>query len=468
MVQPKRWPREGLVPIFSGLTWIWCASGFGFFGFLLALIPGCLLLSSGVGMLLYPGDFRIPQFGALGGFLGVLIGIPILLFSGLLTGLWLILLSIGSYLAVGWFSVLQEPHVENVPVPIPSLSLAAQVAIDEVILAGMLVRAPVLEDPPLLKAEAHAAREMFSQRGWLDRPETYHQTPPPLVDPELTRRSVGGVSFEHLTFESGYQPYEGEPGRDRWMSYARNRTAHAWVFRHNDKPRPWLICIHGYQMGIPRIDFVAFRAMQMHQRYGINLCMPVLPLHGPRRMGQMSGDGFIAGNTLDTIHAEAQAMWDIRRLLTWVRAQAGGPVGAYGLSLGGYNASLLASLDGDLACVIAGIPAMDFARLTWRHGPPPQLRYAEHHGLVHDEVAEILQVVSPLTLTPKVPKERRYIFAAVADRLVPPDQPRDLWEHWDRPRIEWYQGAHISFRVHPQIELLRLHALQEAGVIATA
>jgi hypothetical protein len=29
-----------------------------------------------------------------------------------------------------------------------------------------------------------------------------------------------------------------------------------------------------------------------------------------------------------------------------------------------------------------------------------------------------------------VPLERRSVFAAVADRLVPADQPRDLWRHW--------------------------------------
>ena len=127
---------------------------------------------------------------------------------------------------------------------------------------------------------------------------------------------------------------------------------------------------------------------------------------------------------------------------------------------------LLACLDDDLACAIPGIPATDFARLTWRHGPPLHLKYAEHHGLVHDETAELMQVVSPLVLEPQVPKERRYIFAAASDLLVPPDQVRDLWRHWDRPRIEWFQGAHLTFGFHPRVERLLADAFRESGLAA--
>ena len=31
--------------------------------------------------------------------------------------------------------------------------------------------------------------------------------------------------------------------------------------------------------------------------------------------------------------------------------------------------------------------------------------------------------------------------AASRDRLVPPEQVRDLWRHWEQPRIEWYPGS---------------------------
>jgi dienelactone hydrolase len=155
-------------------------------------------------------------------------------------------------------------------------------------------------------------------------------------------------------------------------------------------------------------------------------------------------------------------MWDIRRMLSWLRAEGASEIGLFGLSLGGYNASLLAALERELACVVAGIPAVDFTRLYFRHGPPVQLLEAELHGIEEHHMDEILRVVSPLSLQPRVPRERRYIFGAIADRLVPADQVRDLWRHWERPRIEWYQGAHVTFPRHPNVRALIDEALHTA------
>jgi acetyl esterase/lipase len=182
-------------------------------------------------------------------------------------------------------------------------------------------------------------------------------------------------------------------------------------------------------------------------------------------VGRRSGDGFVGAEIMDTLHAEAQAMWDIRRLLTWVRAQGGPAVGVLGLSLGGYNAALLASLDGDLRCAVLGVPLSDFARAVFRHGPPLHIRDAAAEGIDPDRTLEIMRVVSPLVLEPRVPREGRSIFAAVCDRLVPPDQPRDLWRHWGEPRIEWYQGGHLTFRAHAGVRGFVVTSLRQAGLV---
>jgi hypothetical protein len=217
-------------------------------------------------------------------------------------------------------------------------------------------------------------------------------------------------------------------------------------------------------MGWPLIDLAAFEAARLHRRLGLNLLFPVLPLHGPRKAGRRSGDYFLAGDPIDTLHAEAQAMWDLRRLLSWIRAQGAETIGVSGLSLGGYQTALLASLDDELAGVIAGIPLTDVSRAVWRHGPPLYIRFSESQGVVHEEVAEVLSVVSPLSLAPRVPHERRYLFGAVADRLVPVDQVRDLWLHWDQPRIVWYQGGHVTFRFHAPVRQLLKDAFRESGL----
>ena len=466
MFDQPRFAREAWLPIAAGLLWLWCAESFGPVGFLFSLLPGCLLLASGVAALLWPGDIRIPQFGALGGLIGVPLALPAFVVAGPEVGAVLVLLSAASFLAAGAASVRQEPHVDDVPEPEPSLRLAAAVAVDEALLATIHVTNPVPGPGarPRILREVMEARELFEQRGWLEKPERYHAAPPSLIGPEIRPAESRGIAFEHLSFESGYEPYAEEPGRERWLSYDANQTAHAWVMRHKDPSRPWLVCIHGYQMGWPLIDFGAFQPGWLHERLGLNLLLPVLPLHGLRKVGRRSGDGFLSGDTLDSVHAEAQAMWDVRRLLSWVRAQGTTQIGVYGLSLGGYNTALLASLDDGLACAIPGIPAVDFTRLFWRHGPPLQLRYLEKLGIVQDEVGEVMRAVSPLALSPKLPRDRRTLFAAVSDRLVPADQVRDLWVHWDRPRILWYQGSHLSFRFAPGVQALIASALREAGL----
>jgi dienelactone hydrolase len=313
--------------------------------------------------------------------------------------------------------------------------------------------------------ELEAARELFGERGFFEKPESYHATPPALESPSLRKARTRGLAFEHLTFESAYEPHPDEPGAARWLGYAPCRTAHAWVLRHpGATQRPWLVCIHGYQMGSAGIDLLAFRAAQLHHRLGVNLLLPVLPLHGPRKIHRVSGTGFLGAVLMDTVHAVAQGMWDIRRLLSWVRAQGATRVGAYGLSLGGYHTALLACLDEDLACAIPGIPATDLPSLVWRHGPELHVRMVEDLGvLVHDAI-EVAQVISPLVLQPRVPKEHRAIFGGIRDQMVPPEQVHALWEHWDRPRVVWYPGGHLTFRAHAPVEQLVRDTLQRAQI----
>ena len=99
-----------------------------------------------------------------------------------------------------------------------------------------------------------------------------------------------------------------------------------------------------------------------------------------------------------------------------------------------------------------------------RHGPAVELQRAVENGLGEAQMREVMRVVSPLVLKPRVPVDGRFIFGAVADRLVPSAQVRDLWEHWDQPRIEWHQGAHITFRAHAGVRGLIDEGLRELTV----
>ena len=61
---------------------------------------------------------------------------------------------------------------------------------------------------------------------------------------------------------------------------------------------------------------------------------------------------------------------------------------------------------------------------------------------------------------------RCFLFGATSDRLAPPDQARDLWEHWGRPRISWYDGSHVSFLWERSVKMLVGEALSSTGLVA--
>jgi hypothetical protein len=348
-----------------------------------------------------------------------------------------------------------------------SLALASKIALDEIFYATELASLAVvpLREGRRVVDEMEQALDLFGQRGWLADPRRYHPKPPALGRAMLRPGRFPGLSYRHLCFESGYEPNPGEPGRERWQGYRANRSAHAWILQHRGRPRPWLVCIPGYRMGTPLVDFTAFRARWLHKTLGINVAIPVMPLHGPRRAGLRGGDGYFAGDFLDTLHALAQALWDVRRLVGWIQDEGAPAVGLYGISLGGYTTALVASFADDLDCAIAGIPATDFMRLVRAHVPRVVLRGAEMVGLSVERLETLLSVVSPFSFRPRLARRRRFLYAGTRDRLAPPDHARDLWRHWDEPRIGWYSGGHVSFLCEPAVKSFLLEALRDAQML---
>ncbi|MGB3734558.1 MAG: alpha/beta hydrolase [Ilumatobacter sp.] len=351
-----------------------------------------------------------------------------------------------------WVVGHREP---DLPRPQLTPALAAKWWIDEWALqiesTNSRLRAPSVGFRRRLRTELGDAVDMFDERGWTTDPRSYHRDPPPLKRPRLTSKSTGGLDYEHLVVASGYEPHDGEPGRDRWLGYEKNRQAHAWILRHDGAPRPWLICINGYRTGSPRVDFAAFGAQHLHHELGYNLAFPVTPLHGPRSIGA-SGDRVLWGGAMNTVHTAAQAIWDIRRLKSWITGTQGAPaVGASGISLGGYFTSLLTCFEDDLACAIAGVPEADLVRGMRRNVEAMLPPFYEQWGLSWRSLERANRVVSPMRMDPLVPKEALFIYGGLVDRWVRPGNVQALWKHWDEPEICWYEGSHLSFPFEPSV-----------------
>lgn len=497
MKQAVQFSRSFWLPLSAGLAWILCGEAAGLFGLAFALPPAIVLMGAAFVGLTGVEEKRATNLAALGGALGIVFGVLALFAYGLTSGVLLVALSSWTFVDAGSSAAKTLEPLEEVPSPNPGLSFAAKVALDEALLGAISFMAPMPKVRPKVRPDAQPkepskmkpgarsaegdlariefevaeARALFESKGWLEKPEEYHRVPLPLQVPSIQTASVrtlgGRVQFESLRFESEYEPMAGEPGRERWLGYVSNRTAAAHVLRHPGEPRPWIVCIHGYQMGKPLEDFGAFDPRILHHKYGFNMLLPTLPLHGPRKIGRFSGDGFLSGDVLDSIHAASQGIWDIRRLISWLREQEAPSIGVYGLSLGGYTASLLTGLEGGLDFVIAGIPMTDLSGTFWRHLPDPVVRGYLEHGLTLERLEEVTRVVSPLSFSPKVPHDGRAIFGGVGDRLVAPRQVRDLARHWDHPATVWYQGSHVTFFFDPEIRHLIAETVKRSSSTAS-
>ncbi len=429
--------------------------------FLLILAPGVLTLAGGVRLLFFT-DLRAAQMVAVGALLTGIVVLPLALFG--YGALSLIALGAGAlaFLAGGWSQISMQPKLDHVPSPRPAALYSAKVALDDMMLGAMATLTP----PATVTALRTAVREVdetytfFAEMMYLDQPRRYHQAPPNVTQVNSSRSRVSGLDCDYVQFASGYDPDMRLPGGARWLAYKENQTCHAWVFRQ-PKPAPWLLCVHGFGMGNLKQDMPIFRVAHLYENLGLNVALMALPVHGPRSPGGFSGSRFFGSSPVDFIHAETQAIWDLRRLIAWLREQGAAQLGVYGISLGGYTSALLAGIEDNLDCVIAGVPPSDMIAHRDYLASSLERRTAAAAGVDSAREQLIYRVVSPLALDPLVPFEKRYLFGATGDQFVPIEQVQALWQHWGQPRIRWTTGGHVSALMQRDPKILVDEALVE-------
>ncbi len=372
----------------------------------------------------------------------------------------------GRYYARMWRDYLRgTDEAEALPVARPTIALATQAFRDEVVLLGLRGRRPISTPEVFerINAEVAAALDFYADRGFLDTPGKFFAAPPPLTDVALLPRAGRLRTHDRIRWDSGYAPLPGEPGGERWRSYTANDRVYALLLRHAE-PRPWLVGIHGAEMGRAGIDLWLFRARHLHEKYGLNIVLPVLPMHGPRARGLPKGAVFPGEDVMDDLHAGAQGVWDVRRLLSWIRTQEpDSPIGLNSISMGGYIAALVASLEDDLTCAILGVPVADLVQLLGRHSG---LSRTDPRRETVAMAAPLGRMASPLSIQPRVPMRGRFIYAGIADRVVHPrEQVVRLWEHWGKPEIVWYRGGHTGFFEARPVQRFVEMAIVQSGLL---
>ena len=250
-----------------------------------------------------------------------------------------------------------------------------------------------------------------------------------------------GVEAAHISFSSGFEVPAGLPGADRWEACRANHSVHAYVLEHDDAA-PWVVNVHGVKQGDPT-DMFVFRSGMHRERYGVNVVHPVLPMSGPRADHHSPQ---LPGVDLSTnVIGLAQAAWDVRRTLQWIRQRSDAPIILHGVSLGSYVAALVAGLDDEPATRSSPGSPWSTTRASSAATPAGWSCPTATCALVDDPAIDRLySSVSPLNVTPRIPVERRYIYAGKLDQISSAHQALTLWNHWEMPDMYWFDGGHLG------------------------
>ena len=240
-----------------------------------------------------------------------------------------------------------------------------------------------------------------------------------------------------LTFDSPFEPRNPRL-RSSYLRNRRNRRAHARYWRHDDGPRPTLVCVHGFFADAFWLN-TWFLALPLLYRLGCDVLLFTLPFHGPRQapLSPFSGHGFFAGGLPRLNEAFAHAVHDLRVYMDYLQDVHASPrIGITGVSLGGYTSALMASVEPRLHVAIPNVPVVSLADLVMEWSPMGPLFQAMFlaTGQSIKDARHLLAVASPLTYPALLPRR-----ACRAVRFQPPAGPRSA-----APPQRWLHSAALG------------------------
>ena len=270
-------------------------------------------------------------------------------------------------------------------------------------------------------------------------PDDFYAAPPPIADMQQRPvRALEGGRVLDLAWPSRYVAHHPEE-RGWFRRWQANETVHVRCFTH-ERPAPAIVLVHGYRGGPFHIEERIWPVSRFY-RLGFDVALFTLPFHGLRSPPRWGRSPLFPSNReiARTNEGLGQAIWDLRGLLAWLRARGAPRAGVAGMSLGGYVAALLATVDPSPDFLVPFIPLADFADAFVAHQAlrdeptPPELVAAAHRSLA---------LCRPLARPPMVPGARILVIAGERDRITGLAHARSLAAHFRAPLVT-FPGAHV-------------------------
>ncbi len=268
------------------------------------------------------------------------------------------------------------------------------------------------------------------------RPESFFGEPEAPAFQRAKVRAMAGGEVIDLGWPSERPPLVLDLA-EKFASAPANRIARARWFRGRETGRPALVLVHGYLGGAHALEERAWPIAALVER-GLDVVLFVLPFHGLRGSGRRPA--FPGSDPRMTVEGFRQAIHDLGGLIRGLRAEGAPHVGAMGMSLGGYTSALAATTLADLDFAAPLVPlasVADFARDDGRF-VGTQEDQDEQHRLLENACA----VVSPLSRSPRTPRENILVLGCERDRITPIAHAEKLATHFGAPLVRM-PGGHL-------------------------
>ncbi|WP_118915513.1 PHB depolymerase family esterase [Mycobacterium shigaense] len=318
-----------------------------------------------------------------------------------------------------------------VPASLRGVRQFGEVMLDELALSGFSLLGGNLSDHLRPPSECEPAAEELSRLGI----DGAHADPVPLRASAVQRRRVGGLAFERMTFE--HDPALPETLAAEGLGGPARAVVH--VCRHTDRPRPWLVWVHGAGQGGTE-DLVLSRIGRIHHKLGFNVAMPVQPGHGVRRR---EWPAYPDMDPLGNVAGMMRSVSEVRAVVRWIQPQATAVV-VSGISMGTPVAALVSHLERQVDAVGLYTPILGLNGMIARHlSRWGSAREGFRVLLESPVVAQLTSVIDPLAVDPAPPPERRLIVGAWHDRMAMRELANALQERWGC-QLYWYDGSHVG------------------------
>jgi hypothetical protein len=228
---------------------------------------------------------------------------------------------------------------------------------------------------------------------------------------------------------------------DKYLRAHKNRNGHARWYRHHDGRRPTVVILHGYMVGEYAIEERMWPVQKLFDS-GMDVVLSVLPFHGLRRSASRGylPPAFPSGDPRFTIEGFRQLVFDHRALFDYLERTGTPALGVMGVSLGGYGAALLATLDTRIKLATLFIPLAAIEDFAHTHG---RLIGSDAQQMLQREaMAKANWPVSPCARPPVITGDKVVIIAGDADAITGSLHTERLARHFDA-HLSPFIGGHL-------------------------